>query len=96
MRTACFIWTVLLFAGCASMSDPGTIQRPTATQIGLDELPQLVTESINQSSDTIYITKIQKWGYFPHHYFEIVFDNNESKFYNPDGTQMKRTHGGIL
>ena len=86
----------LLFCSCASLSDPGTIYRPTSVPIHIDELPQLVSEQIEVDCDDSAITRVLKWGDFPYHYFKIELENGGSLKYNPDGSFPLRSHGGIL
>ena len=96
MKFLLSIGAVILLAGCSAMSNPGTINRLTATEIRFEQLPQLVIETLNEDVSDSSIERIQKWGVYPYHWFEIEFENDESRAYNPDGSKLLRTPGGIL
>ena len=86
----------LMSCGCASMSDPGTIHRPTPSPISIEDLPQLVSEQIELDRDDTTITRVLKWGHFPNHWFEIELESGSSLKYNPNGSILTRVQGGIL
>ena len=93
------LFSMAFLAGCSTISesDSGPSYRPTATDIRFDQLPKRVIARVNEDLSNLNVTRVQKWGESPNHYFVIEFDGEETIAYKPDGKQTRhRVPGGIL
>ena len=89
-------YLAVLLCGCSAISDPGTIHRERPIEIEAIDLPQPVVDAIDADSDNYTIKRVQIWGRVPYRRYEVESEEDEVRYYNPDGTRNFRVPGGVL